>query len=189
MKFSSSIYILLLVISVGCKKGEIGEIGPMGAKGPTGDPGANNSTIGPIGDKGPTGNTGATGAKGNQGSPGVGGVGNLIITEWKKPKWRYTSNDIFIGEVDFTELTQNILDKSLIYSYNRINSNSTGLDDFPQGIITTITSKGVNFDLKNNGYSVGKAIIIHKSNSTSSPETTINNLNNLTLEVRLSIIK
>lgn len=188
MKFFKIFYFLVLLsLSISCKKGATGDIGPIGQKGTTGDAGTINPTTGPAGNTGPAGSVGATGPAGSN------GVSNLVLTQWKKINWKvsYTDNtdNYYIGEIDFPEVTQAVLDKGFLITYLRINATNTGEDELPQGATITITRGGVAYKFYNNGYKLGKALIGFNTSLEIPRETMLNNLNSLSTEIRLSIIK
>lgn len=187
------LFLLLALLSSACKKGPAGDIGPVGAKGATGDAGANNSTVGPKGDTGPTGDRGLAGSKGETGPAGDAGVANLAISDWKKPVWKYKntngSSNYYIGEVDFPEITQSVIDKGFVITYLRINNTTSTVAIFPQGMSKTIISGTGNYELSNNGYKVGKAMILYVDNSGAPQSSIIGNLSALGTELRVSIIK
>lgn len=176
-----------------CSKGATGDIGPVGQKGLTGDSGATNTTTGPKGATGPAGDTGAAGPQGPAGANGNTGVSNLVLTEWKKPNWKFVYDDngtsYYLGETDVPEITQAVIDKGFVIIYRRINNSSSGNDEFAQGSTSTITSGGNSYQITNNGYKLGK-VMISFSTSLSTPRATVlANLSSLSTELRVSIVR
>ncbi len=187
------LFLFLALLSGACKKGPAGDIGPAGAKGATGDAGANNSTVGAKGDTGPTGDAGPAGATGATGPKGDTCVAKLIISDWKKPVWKYQNTDgvsnFYIGEVDMPEITQSVIDKGLAITYLRINSTTSTTAIFPQGMTSTISTGSGSYKLRNNGYKVGKALVLYVDNSGTEQNSVVNTLSDLSTEFRVSIIK
>lgn len=186
----------LVALFLSCQKGDMGEMGPEGNKGATGAPGTNNTTKGPVGDNGPQGDKGPSGPQGAPGNTGQNGVGNLIITEWKRVNWTYAGaavdgGNLFIGSAEFSEITQDVVDKCYVTMHRKFSGENYGNNDFPQGMIVTISRGALSYGVLNNGYKLNKLELLHKSSSTSteSVETTVNNLNSFSLELKASIIK
>lgn len=185
-------FFVLLTLLVSCEKGPIGEPGPVGPKGPTGDAGANNSTPGPQGAAGPQGATGPQGPQGAVGPAGNPGVGNLFFSPWKKPTWKLQQETsrakFFIGEVAVPEITQNVIDKGFLLTYYRINGETSNTSAFPYGSSNTITAGGQSYKIVNNGFSLGKVMILHENITTRSAADIQAGLERLTFEFRVSIL-
>ena len=189
-------YTCLVALFLSCQKGDTGEMGPQGTKGATGAPGTNNTIKGPVGDTGPQGNKGESGPQGAPGNAGQNGVGNLVVTEWKRVNWTYAGTavdggNLFIGSAEFPEITQDVVDKGYVTMYRKFSGENYGNNDFPQGMIATISRGSLSYRVVNNGYKLNKMELLHKSSSNSieSAETTVNNLNSFSLELKASIIK
>lgn len=132
-------YLMIFVIafSVSCKNGDVGPLGPKGPQGPVGK---DNAIQGPKGDRGPQGDKGDPGNKGPANTVvGEPGVTNLILSDWHRIKWEYwgTNKDggnIFLGTATIPEITQQVLDEGLIYTYvsltSKINADQTPIEAF-----------------------------------------------------------
>ena len=84
------------------------------------------------------------------------------------------------------EITQGILDKGFVNVYVRNVSSMADYFELTQGII--FTSGGTS--VTNNGVRLGKVILIHKETiSTATSDAFITQLNNLGIEIRISILK
>ena len=120
-------FMAILVLSIGCKKGEMG---PQGEKGPTGDAGVAGKN-GPVGLKGLTGATGAQGDTGPNGQNGLNGQYYGYTTNWKSINWKLDPNSddglgstyIFKFEIEEPQLYKERMDYSFFTMF--INANKS----------------------------------------------------------------
>ncbi|MBD2755558.1 hypothetical protein [Spirosoma validum] len=111
---------LLLMLVISCKgpEGPQGPVGPAGATGAVGATGAAGTT-GPAGVSGVAGATGAQGAAGNP---------NVVYSDWKPVDvsgtfFLFTDGTVYLGNDNKTDnayLTQEAIDKGLIYIYYKL---------------------------------------------------------------------
>jgi hypothetical protein len=185
MKFLKYIFLGLITLSM-LSCGEDGAIGPEGDPGRDGTPGL-------AGNKGPTGDKGSTGPTGPASSSTS--IANLFISSWKKPTWKFegiqNQQRVFEGEVAFAEISNEVLNKALIRAYYRVNgkSSNTGSDDYPDGIIVTVSNSSIVVKHTLRGYKEGKLLIRATVESSQNNTDVIPTLNALPLEFKINIIK
>lgn len=182
--------IILLSAFCFCCTPEDGAIGPAGSKGATGKAGTDNNVTGAPGVKGPAGDKGATGDKGTPGKDAAAAGNNLVNSAWTVTTWKYRNKNsdneaVFTSEIDIKELTEDLINKGLITIFIRINSGTTGFFEFNQGILYTVQNRRIEL----NGYSAGKILLMHRSNSSETNEAVASALNSYKIEVKISGLK
>jgi hypothetical protein len=184
MKYLYTFLVISSLIFIGCSKD--GALGPVGDAGKAG-------AVGAVGDKGAIGDKGVTGAPGM--ATNTNGVSNLVVSGWKKGTWKFTNviNDVryFEGEVAFSEITDDVINKGLIRTYSRVNgvADKLGLEEFPNGITSRVSNSSLSMIQTIKGYKSGKLLIQGKVTSSLSNDDVSKNLNVLSLEFRINIIK
>jgi hypothetical protein len=152
MKFTRRFFATLFVASllIGCSKdsvegqpgpqgiqGEQGPQGPKGDQGEQGEPGSSTGqgdqgepgeqgeqgATGPQGPKGDPGQDGQDGEDGANGEDGETGTANVIYSEWFDGDFDTDiTNGFDVFEVDAPEITQEVLDTSVIFVFARSNT-------------------------------------------------------------------
>ncbi len=131
-KFLSVASIVAMFIFLDACKAEKGDLGPIGPIGPTGANGAigatgANGTIGATGATGATGTTGAKGDKGDKGdtgatgATGATGTANVQYSDWIPFTLTGTQSSNGTTNIILPKITQEVLDKYLIFSYIKFN--------------------------------------------------------------------
>ena len=132
MKTITRIFGMLAVVSAiifmdACKaeKGDIGPIGPIGPTGATGATGATGvGTSGATGGTGATGATGAKGDKGDTGATGATGTANVQYSDWIPFTITGTQTTSGSTNIPLPKITQEVLDKYLIFTYLKFNTSN-----------------------------------------------------------------
>ncbi len=165
---------------------------------------AEDGSIGPVGDNGKVGTQGASGDKGLAGDKGATGpigvpssskgIGNLFFSQWKKGVWKYEGtvdgDRIFECEVPFNEITESVINISLIRVHRRLNSTPAtfGRDEYPNGAEISYTDDNIQLVHSLRGFKVGKLLIRGVVKSSLTNEDAVKALNALSQEFRITII-
>ena len=115
------LFVILFVLALSCKPGDVG---PKGDAGPAGANGTNGAT-GATGPSGATGATGVTGPSGATGATGATGTANVIYSAWFTTT-AWTKSTIFsLDNFDFNKaaagITNDILDKGVVLVFGKLN--------------------------------------------------------------------
>jgi hypothetical protein len=93
--------------------------------------------------------------------------------------------------VPFSEITNEIINKSVIRIFSRLNNESDvfGLDEFANGVVINTSNSTISIKRSIKGGKEGKVLIYGIVSSTQSNDDIVKTLNTLPIEYRINIIK